>query len=207
MEDKRYRLPPVYAYLTFWLSVAAGVATFFRVNGPWYVTFPAALAVFMGTNLLTSIIGALYWRMPGSETLHTRKGLVSVFLWGLFGAACALTARSGSRHERRKYRQIAHHAPLRLSRLDPPATAAPIARLLPKPAMLGHDAGAFAGRALRVRGGVQPMNAGGPGGLQLQLRDVGIDYREALLAEHHAIGQAQPVVSRPAARNSLIRLP
>ena len=90
MEDKRYRLPPVYAYLTFWLSVAAGVATFFRVNGPWYVTFPAALAVFMGTNLLTSIIGGLYWRMPGSETLHTRKGLVSVFLWGLFGAACAL---------------------------------------------------------------------------------------------------------------------
>ena len=119
----------------------------------------------------------------------------------------AAPTRSGSRHERRKYRQIAHHAPLRLSRLDPPATAAPIARLLPKPAMLGHDAGAFAGRALRVRGGVQPMNAGGPGGLQLQLRDVGIDYREALLAEHHAIGQAQPVVSRPAARNSLIRLP
>jgi len=91
----------------------------------------------------------------------------------------AVPARSGSRHERRKYRQIAHHAPLRLSRLDPPATAAPIARLLPQPAMLGHDAGAFAGRALRVRRGVQ----------------------------HHPIGQAQPVVSRPAARNSLIRLP
>jgi len=33
MEDKRYRLPPVYAYLTFWLSVAAGVATFFW--GEW----------------------------------------------------------------------------------------------------------------------------------------------------------------------------
>jgi len=29
MQDKRYPLPPVYAYLTFWLSVAGGVATFF----------------------------------------------------------------------------------------------------------------------------------------------------------------------------------
>ena len=37
----------------------------------------------------------------------------------------AAPTRSGSRHERRKYRQVAHHAPLTLSRLGPPATAAP----------------------------------------------------------------------------------
>ena len=50
MENKRYPLPPVYAYLTFWLSVAAGVGTFLWVNGPWYVSFPAGLAVYMGTE-------------------------------------------------------------------------------------------------------------------------------------------------------------
>jgi len=70
----------MYAYWTFALSVAAGVATFFWLNGPWYFTVQFAFGVFLGTNLLTSIIGANYWRMPGSEKLQGWKFLVSTIL-------------------------------------------------------------------------------------------------------------------------------
>ena len=90
MENKKYPLPHVYAYVTFWLSVAVGVVTFFWLKGPWYITVQLAFVAFMGTNLLTSIIGANYWRMPGSEKLQGWKGLGSLFLWCLFGAAVGL---------------------------------------------------------------------------------------------------------------------
>jgi len=45
-------------------------------------------------------------------------------------------------------------------------------------------------RALGIRR-VQRVDAGD--GLELQLTDVGVDDREALLSEHLAVGQAQPV--------------
>jgi hypothetical protein len=81
MEDKRYPLPPLYAYLTFALSVAAGVATFFWLNLPWYFTVQFAFGIFLGTNLFTSVIGANIWRMPGSEKLQGWRFLVSTIVW------------------------------------------------------------------------------------------------------------------------------
>src|SRR5262249_2744761 len=56
--------------------------------------------------------------------------------------------------------------------------------------MHGNVAGALALRALCVCG-VQRMHSGG--GLQLQLRDGRIDHREALLCEHRATREPQPI--------------
>jgi hypothetical protein len=54
--------------------------------------------------------------------------------------------------------------------------------------MLRHLARAFALRALGIRR-VQCVDAGNC--LELELTDVRVDDREALLPQHHAVGQAQ----------------
>jgi hypothetical protein len=67
---------------------------------------------------------------------------------------------------------------------DLAAAAAPWATLLPQPAVHGHVTRAFARGAFGIRR-MQCVNAGG---LQLQLRHVGVDHHELLLVEQYAIG-------------------
>src|SRR5262245_21589836 len=74
-------------------------------------------------------------------------------------------------------------------RLDPPTPSASPARLLSQPTVLTHLAAALAVWAL----GVLAQHWRARGGLEVELADVCIDNREALLCEHRAIRQTQPV--------------
>src|SRR5215468_5345546 len=73
--------------------------------------------------------------------------------------------------------------------LDPPTPSASPARLLSQPTVLIHLAAALAVWAL----GLPAQHCRARGGLEVELADVCVDNREALLREHRAIGQTQPV--------------
>src|SRR5215831_16058373 len=73
--------------------------------------------------------------------------------------------------------------------LDPPTPSASPARLLSQPTVLIHLAAALAVWAL----GLPAQHRRARGGLEAEFADVCVDNREALLCEHRAIGQTQPV--------------
>src|SRR5215831_8896501 len=73
--------------------------------------------------------------------------------------------------------------------LDPPTPSASPARLLSQPTVLIHLAAALAVWAL----GLPAQHCRARGGLEVELADVCVDNREALLCEHRAIGQTQPI--------------
>src|SRR5262252_10762254 len=72
---------------------------------------------------------------------------------------------------------------------DPTTPRASPARLLSQPPMLIHLAAALAVWALHLT--ANGLRASGD--FEIELADVHVDDREALLTEHRAIGRAQPV--------------
>jgi hypothetical protein len=88
--------------------------------------------------------------------------------------------------------RLTHVGAERLSanrRLDPPTPSASPARSLSQPTVLIHLAAALAVWAI----GLPAQHWRARGGLKIELAHMGVNDREALLCEHRAIGQTQPV--------------